>query len=77
MDNGGIIFAVIGLQIIIVHWDSIINFLHDFPLFSLLVSFDFKPGQGRDGWTWTVKYKLANLRMAVHIRIDEITFNVK
>ena len=34
-NNGGFIFAVIGLQIIIVHWNSIINFLHNFPLFSL------------------------------------------
>ena len=29
------IFTVIGLNIIIVHWNSIINFLYDFPLYSL------------------------------------------
>ena len=34
-NNGGFIFTVIGLEIIIVHWNSIINFLHYFPLFSL------------------------------------------
>ena len=34
-NNGGFIFAVIGLQLIIVHWNSIIDSLKHFLLFSL------------------------------------------